>query len=74
MDQDTRGGTGAPRPCVTLTHSGAVITFCTMRVYGPAGRLMEGRGTQPDVLVSRNRNDVIGGRDAELESTLRAVR
>jgi C-terminal processing protease CtpA/Prc len=74
IGRPTGGGTGAPRPCVTLTHSGAVITFCTMRVYGPAGGLIEGRGTQPDVLVSRNRNDVIGGRDAELESALRAVR
>jgi C-terminal processing protease CtpA/Prc len=74
VGRPTGGGTGAPRPCVTLTHSRAVITFCTMRVYGPAGELIEGRGTQPDVLVSRTRADVLAGRDAELEAALRAVR
>ncbi|HZN41537.1 MAG TPA: S41 family peptidase [Planctomycetota bacterium] len=74
VGRPTGGGTGAPRPCVTLTHSGAVITFCTMRVYGPAGELIEGRGTQPDVLVSRTRDDVLAGRDAELEAALLAVR
>ena len=74
VGRPTGGGTGAPRPCVTLTHSGAVITLCTMRVYGPAGELIEGRGTQPDVLVSRTRDDVIAVRDAEMASALRAVR
>lgn len=74
VGRPTGGGTGAPRPCVTLTHSRAVITFCTMRVYGPGGELIEGRGTQPDVLVSRTRDDVLAGRDAELEAALRAVR
>jgi C-terminal processing protease CtpA/Prc len=74
VGRPTGGGTGAPRPCVTLTHCRAVITFCTMRVYGPAGELIEGRGTQPDVLVSRTRADVLAGRDAELEAALRAVR
>ena len=48
VGRPTGGGTGAPRPCVTLEHSGVVIGFCTMRVYGPKGELIEGRGTRPD--------------------------
>ena len=59
---------------MTLAHSGAVIMFCTMRVHGPAGELIEGRGTQPDVLVTPTRDDVLAGRDAELAAALRAVR
>ncbi|HEX6810462.1 MAG TPA: S41 family peptidase [Planctomycetota bacterium] len=74
VGRPTGGGTGAPRPCVTLAHSGAVITFCTMRVYGPAGELIEGRGTQPDVLVQPTRDDVLAARDAALAAALRAVR
>ena len=67
----TGAGTGAPRAIATLTHSGARITLCTMRVLGPRSGLIEGRGTQPDVPVTWTRADVIAGRDPDLEAALR---
>ncbi|MFY9341534.1 MAG: S41 family peptidase [Planctomycetota bacterium] len=74
VGRPTGGGTGAPRQCVTLTHSGALITFCTMRVAGPRGELIEGRGTVPDVPVPRTRDGVLAGRDVDLAAALARVR
>jgi C-terminal processing protease CtpA/Prc len=74
VGRPTGGGTGAPRPCVTLRHSGIVVGFCTMRVYGPAGGLIEGSGTAPDVLVRRTREAVLGGRDEDVEQALLLLR
>ncbi len=70
----TGGGTGASRPCVTLKHSGAVVWFCTLRVYGPKGELIEGRGTVPDVVVQRTRAGMLAGSDEDLEAALRLLR
>jgi C-terminal processing protease CtpA/Prc len=74
VGRPTGGGTGAPRPCVTLAHSGVVVGFCTMRVYGPKGELIEGRGTRPDVPVVRTCEAVLAGRDEDLAAALRAIR
>jgi C-terminal processing protease CtpA/Prc len=70
----TGGGSGAPRPCITLAHSGAVVTLCTMRVTGPHGELIEGRGTVPDVPVRTTRAGVLAGRDEVVEAALARVR
>ena len=70
----TGGGSGAPRPCVTLEHSRAVITFCTMRVTGPNGELIEGRGTLPDVPAAPTRRGVLAGDDEVLAAALACVR
>lgn len=64
------GGTGAPRQWVEATHSKAVIGGCTMRVCGPNEKLIEGRGTIPDVVVEWTRDDVIAGRDPDLAAAL----
>ena len=69
----TGAGTGAPREIVRLDHSGARITLCTMRVLGPKGGLIEGRGTTPDVVVRPSRDDVRSGRDAVLSAALAAA-
>jgi C-terminal processing protease CtpA/Prc len=74
VGRPTGGGTGAPRPKVTLEHSGVVVGFCTMRVWGPKGGLIDGRGTPPDVPVRPTRDDVLSGRDPDLEAALRLVR
>jgi C-terminal processing protease CtpA/Prc len=64
------GGTGAPRPVVTLPESGATLTLTVMKVYSPEGRLIEGRGTIPDRLVEWSWDDVVEGRDADLDAGL----
>jgi C-terminal processing protease CtpA/Prc len=69
IGQPTAGSSGAPRT-VTLQHSGAQITFCTMRVFSPRGRLIEGHGTLPDRLVRPTRNDVVARRDAALAAAV----
>ncbi len=66
-------GTGAPRQLEPLPHSQAVVTFCTMRVQGPAGRPIEGSGTVPDVPVTPTQADLIGGRDPDLQAALRHI-
>jgi C-terminal processing protease CtpA/Prc len=74
VGRPTGGGTGAPRPAVTLEHSQVTVGFCTMRVLGPKGELIDGRGTLPDVPVRPTRESVLAGRDLDLEAALRAVR
>lgn len=66
-------GTGAPRELVTAEHSKATLGACTQRVYGPAGKLIEGSGTQPDVGVTWTRDDVSAGRDPDLAAALAAL-
>lgn len=68
------GGTGAPRVLVTTTHTKAQVGACTMRVHGPRGRLIEGRGTEPDVPVVWTRADWALGRDPDVEAALQALR
>lgn len=64
-------GTGAPRQLDPLPNSQAVVTFCTMRVYGPAGAPIEGSGTVPDVPVAWTQADVAQARDPDLAAALR---
>jgi len=66
LGSGTHGGTGAPRNIATLVHSRAEIHVCVMHVWSPNGRLIEGRGTKPDIDVRRSRIDVIQGRDPVL--------
>jgi len=74
VGRPTGGGTGAPRVVSSLPFSGARITLCTQRVYGPLGKLTEGRGTRPDMPVVWTRKDVLEGRDADLDQALRLLR
>ena len=73
VGQPTGGGTGAPRKLVEAKHSKAVVGACTMRVYGPHGQIIEGRGTVPDVTVRWTRGDWLAGRDPDLEAAFAAI-
>lgn len=64
------GGSGAPRLAVKLAHSGFEVGYSTLRVYDPAGNLIEGHGTIPDILVEKTRADVIAQRDPDLVAAL----
>ncbi len=73
IGRPTGAGTGAPRELVTAEHSKAKLGACTQRVYGPAGKLIEGIGTQPDVAVIWTRDDVSAGRDPDLAAAFEVV-
>jgi C-terminal processing protease CtpA/Prc len=66
IGQRTAGSSGAPRK-ITLSRTGAQITFCTMRVWSPRDRFIEGNGVVPQRLVRPSRNDIIARRDVALE-------
>jgi len=71
VGQGTNGGTGAPRKLITLKHSKAEIYFCIMRVRSPKGRMIEGRGTKPDIEVRLSREDVLKGSDPVLDIAIK---
>jgi hypothetical protein len=64
-------GSGAPRPVVTLPHSKMVITFCVMQVWNPNGQLIESRPFEPTVPVKWTVDDLLQGRDPDLEAAAR---
>jgi C-terminal processing protease CtpA/Prc len=66
-------GTGAPRQLVVARNTKTVVGACTMRVHGPKGQIIEGRGTLPDVPVRWTRADVLTGRDPDLAAALRTL-
>ncbi len=74
VGRPTHGGSGGPRELVKLKHSGIGVQLCTMRVWGPKGRLIEGHGTRPDVPVEWTREDVLKVRDPDLEVALKNLR
>ncbi len=65
------GGSGAPRLAVKLAHSGFEVGYSTLRVYDPAGGLIEGHGTIPTLPVTKTRADVVAQRDPDLAAALR---
>jgi C-terminal processing protease CtpA/Prc len=69
VGRPTGAGTGAPM-AFTLPHTNASVTFCTHRVYGPAGGYVEGIGVTPDEPVEWTRADWVAGRDPDLEAAL----
>jgi len=58
---------------VTLRHSRAAVTLCTMRVQGPKSGLIEGRGTTPNTLVRWTRDDWVSGRDPDLQAAIKSL-
>ena len=64
-------GAGAPRPLVTLPHSKMVVTFCIMQVWNLNDQLIESRPIEPTLPVKWTRDDLIQGRDPDLETALR---
>ncbi len=68
------GGTGAPRPLVTLPFTGAQLTITVMQVRSPNGNLIEGRGTVPDRRIAWSWNDVLRDGDPDLEAALAEAR
>jgi C-terminal processing protease CtpA/Prc len=73
IGRPTGAGTGAPAVIATLPHSGAVVSACTQRVYGPVQTLIEGVGTTPDIPVVWTVEDGAQGRDPDLAAALARI-
>ncbi len=74
VGQPTNGGTGEPTTVFKLRHSGVPVQFCISRIYSPQGRLIEGTGTHPDVVVQPTRDDVLSGRDVAMEEAAKLLK
>lgn len=74
VGRPTNGGSGGPTVVARLPHSKADIQLCVMKVWSPKGRLIEGHGTRPDVPVEWTREDVLEGRDPDLEAARKELR
>src|SRR5262249_54973793 len=74
IGRPVNGAAGRPTKLATLKHSKANVIWCVMRVWSPKGRLIEGHPTRPDVPVQWTRDDVLTGRDPDLEAALKDLR
>jgi len=73
VGQPSGGGSGRPRP-LQLAHSRISVRLSTMVSYRVDGKLFEGRGVQPDVLVLPAPGDLVGRGDAQLDAALERLR
>ena len=71
VGQPTGGGTGEPLTVGTLNNSKVPVQFCVSVVRSPRGRIIEGVGTLPDVLVEPTREDLLQRRDPALEAAIK---
>jgi C-terminal processing protease CtpA/Prc len=67
------GGSGPVRE-LTLPRSGLVVSLSSMVSYRADGRLFEGRGIEPDVLVQPAPGDLVGRGDRVLDAALARLR
>lgn len=70
VGQQTGGGTGEPMTVGTLGNSKVTVQFCVSIVHSPNGRIIEGVGTLPDVLIEPSRDDALIGRDSALDAAI----
>ncbi len=70
VGRPTNGGTGEPAIVDNLINSGAKIQLCVSRVYSPKGRMIEGTGTKPDLMVEPDRDSLLQGRDLAIEAAM----
>lgn len=72
MGVPSSGGSGRARD-FTLPRSSVVVTISTMASFRPDGRLYDGYGVEPDVLVSPTLSDVAGQTDSQLDAAIRRL-
>ncbi|MHC4137953.1 MAG: S41 family peptidase [Planctomycetota bacterium] len=67
------GGSGRSQ-AVRLRHSGFDVRVSSMASFQPDGKLYDGNGVAPDVLVEPQATDWIGRTDTMLEAALKRLR
>jgi len=73
MGTPSGGGSGRSRT-ITLPRSGVRMRVSTMASFRPNGKLYDGNGIQPDVMVERTASDVLGETDTQLDAALKHLR
>ena len=69
------GGGSALQRSVRLPVSGLSLSLASMASFQASGRLFDGNGTQPDVVVQPNPEYyLVGGRDDVLERAIQMLR
>jgi C-terminal processing protease CtpA/Prc len=66
-------GIGGPNLIGTLRNSGLPVTCSTCKVYSAEGDLLEGHPIQVDHPVQWTRDDIIVGKDADLEAAMKLI-
>lgn len=74
VGRPTHGGSGGPTRLAQLEHSQADLWLCSMKIWSPKGRLIEGQGTRPDVMVQWTRRDVLDRTDPDFAAALNEAR
>jgi hypothetical protein len=67
------GGSGRARP-FALARSGIRGRISSMASFRPDGRLYDGRGVEPDVVVESTPEDWVGRTDSQLDAAVRLLR
>ena len=70
VGETTWGSTGQP---VYLNYQDLQVGIGAIRAYMPDGTPFEGVGIQPDIPISRSRDDLYLGRDPVLEKALQLL-
>lgn len=72
VGEPTGGGTGSPLE-IGLPHTNLGFRYSVVRGLTPHGEAIEGRGTQPDILIEMRAEDRFAGKDFQLEAALKYV-
>jgi hypothetical protein len=72
VGQPSSGGSGYT-DTIALEHSGMRLRLSTMASFTRDGRLFDGRGIAPDVVVERAATDLIGQSDAALARAIEII-
>jgi hypothetical protein len=72
MGQPSGGGSGCTQ-VYSLSNSGIRISLSRMASFQPNGKLYDGNGIQPDVVVEPVPTDFIGRNDTILEKAIQAI-
>ena len=73
MGTPSRGGSGRAK-WHALQHSRIMVKLSSMASFRPDGRMYDGRGIQPDVLVEPVLTDLIGRTDSVLDAAIEKLR
>ncbi len=70
----TPSGGGSGRSItVRLPHSGIRLSLSSMASFQPNGKLYDGNGIEPDIVIEPTASDVLGRTDTQMEAALRIL-